>query len=593
MDHIGRYQILGELGRGAMGVVYHALDPSIGREVAIKTIRFADVTNAEQRVQQRERLFREARSSGILSHPGIVTIYDIAEQGETAYIAMEFVSGSTLEQLMSAKEPLEPAFISSILRQTAAALDYAHHKGIIHRDIKPANIIVTEAGIAKIADFGIAKISAADQLTQTGLIVGTPNYMAPEQVQGKPVDGYADQYSLAVVAYEMLTGDKPFVAEHLTTLVYQIVCEAPPPAQRLNPSLGPRIEGVLHRGLSKKKEERFPTCTALVDALEAAFAATPDWKSLGRGASLNLPTMAEPPQDHADSAAAPATAPPSEKPPVTLPPPARSLPAPHAPAREEQELPSRVIPILITLVIGGGLAVGAYYGRQWIYGESAPVAPEPPKPALKQETPPPKAVPAPVPPARNEPEPADQTAPEASPKLNPEADHEKLPEPPTSSRPAPAPRVPREPIRPPRIVTSVELPVRSQPPGATVMLDGLPGTACVTPCVLKAATGEHTIFLTLPGYKTLSRSVTVHDTTVDLPVLDLVQARGVLMVQSKPDGATIMVDDTRWPVPTPAQVTLPPGRYRITVEKGNLKALQTIEIRDGDLRHLIMQLNSP
>ena len=140
-------------------------------------------------MQQRERLFREARSAGILSHPGIVTIYDMAEQGEMAYIAMEFVSGSTLEQLMSAKEPLEPAFISAFCGQTAAALDYAHHKGIVHRDIKPANIIVTEAGMAKIADFGIAKISAADQLTQTGLIVGTPNYMAPEQVQGKQVDG--------------------------------------------------------------------------------------------------------------------------------------------------------------------------------------------------------------------------------------------------------------------------------------------------------------------------------------------------------------------------------------------------------------------
>src|SRR5262245_51959170 len=186
MDQIGRYQIMGELGRGAMGVVFRALDPSIGREVAIKTIRLTEFTNAEQRGKQRERLLREARSAGILSHPSIVTIYDIAEQDETAYIAMEFVAGSTLEHLLSLKEPIAPDLIFSILRQTAAALDYAHYKGIIHRDIKPANIIVNEAGVVKITDFGIAKISAADQLTQTGLIVGTPNYMAPEQVQGKP-----------------------------------------------------------------------------------------------------------------------------------------------------------------------------------------------------------------------------------------------------------------------------------------------------------------------------------------------------------------------------------------------------------------------
>src|SRR5262249_34192610 len=166
MDQLGRYQILGELGRGAMGVVYRALDPSIGREVAIKTIRLSEFVNAEQRAKQRERLFREARSAGILSHPGIVTIYDMAEQDEMAYIAMEFVPGSTLEQLLSRNEPLAPDAIFSILRQTAAALDYAHHKGIVHRDIKPANIIVNDSGVAKITDFGIAKISAADQLTQ-------------------------------------------------------------------------------------------------------------------------------------------------------------------------------------------------------------------------------------------------------------------------------------------------------------------------------------------------------------------------------------------------------------------------------------------
>src|SRR5712692_8565661 len=293
MDQLGRYQIISELGRGAMGVVFRALDPSIGREVAIKTIRLSEVANAEQRGKQRERLFREARSAGILSHPGIVTVYDMAEQDETAYITMEFVQGSTLEQILALNEPLEPARLFSLLRQTAAALDYAHHRGIIHRDIKPANIIVNEAGTAKIADFGIAKISAADQLTQTGLIVGTPNYMAPEQVQGKPVSGLADQYSLTVLAYEMLTGDKPFVAEQLTTLVFQIVCEPPPPANRLNPTLGPQIEAVLQKGLSKQPDERYGDCTALVEALEAACAANPGWKSLGRGGGLNLPTMAE------------------------------------------------------------------------------------------------------------------------------------------------------------------------------------------------------------------------------------------------------------------------------------------------------------
>jgi predicted Ser/Thr protein kinase len=587
MDHIGRYQILGELGHGAMGVVYRALDPSIGREVAIKTIRLGDVSNAEYRGKQRERLFREARSAGILSHPGIVTIYDMAEQDELAYIAMEYVSGSTLEQLMSSKDPLEPAFLSSLLHQTAVALDYAHHKGIVHRDIKPANIIVTEAGVAKIADFGIAKISAADQLTQTGLIVGTPNYMAPEQVQGKQVDGYADQYSLGVIAYEMFTGDKPFVAEHLTTLVYQIVCEEAPPAQRLNPTLGPQIEAVLQRALSKQKEARFPNCTAFIDALESACASTPGWKNLGRGASLNLPTQV------LDAPAEPAPDPPAipvvEKPTVPLQPPVRALPAPYLRElrREEPEAKRRAVPILMTLILGGLLAVGAYYGRQFIYPETAAVQ-EPPKPALKQVTPTPKpvvipAVPTPPPSTPVEPTPVEQT-PAQEPARNDEIP-EKPPEKPKVAK--------REPVRPPRVVTSVEVTVQSQPPGATAMLDGLPGTSCVTPCVLKASSGEHTISLSRTGYKLLTRPVTVRDTTVELPVLNLAAAAGTLMVQSQPDGATIMIDDRRWPTPTPAQVTLAPGRYHLTLEKGNLKAAQTIEVRDGDLRHLILQLSAP
>src|SRR6185503_16921876 len=163
MDHLGRYQILGELGRGAMGVVFRALDPSIGREVAIKTIRLSELANAEQRTKQRERLFREARSAGILSHPGIVTIYDMAEQDETAYITMEYVPGPTVEQILALNEPLDPARIFSLLRQTAAALDYAHQRGIVHRDIKPANIMITADGVCKITDFGIAKITASDQ----------------------------------------------------------------------------------------------------------------------------------------------------------------------------------------------------------------------------------------------------------------------------------------------------------------------------------------------------------------------------------------------------------------------------------------------
>jgi serine/threonine protein kinase len=219
MDRIGRYQIVKELGHGAMGVVYQAVDPTIGRHVAIKTIRLDVVDDPDERAKLRERLFREARSAGILSHPGIVTIYDMEEHGDIAFIAMEFVDGPTLDQMLSAKQPIAPERLMSIMRQTAAALDYAHAKGIVHRDIKPANIMLASDGAVKITDFGIAKVTTSQQYTQTGTILGTPNYMSPEQVQGLAVTGRADQFSLAVIAFEMLTGERPFTGEHLTTVV--------------------------------------------------------------------------------------------------------------------------------------------------------------------------------------------------------------------------------------------------------------------------------------------------------------------------------------------------------------------------------------
>src|SRR5882724_8993452 len=256
MDRIGRYKIVRELGRGAMGVVYHAIDPNIGRPVAIKTIQFGPTRKPEELERMRERLFREARSAGILSHPGIVTIYDVDQQEGLAYIAMEYVDGPTLEQLLSGSGSLPSERMFSILGQTAVALDYAHSKGIVHRDIKPANIMVTADGTSKITDFGIAKITASEHLTMTGSIVGTPHYMSPEQVQGQAVDGRSDQFSLCVIAYEMLTGEKPYTGEHLTTVVYKMVAEEPAAPRRLNPTLTPAIEAVVRKALAKRPDAR-------------------------------------------------------------------------------------------------------------------------------------------------------------------------------------------------------------------------------------------------------------------------------------------------------------------------------------------------
>src|ERR1700761_2249757 len=226
VKQVGRYQIVEESGRGAMGVVYKALDPAIGRTVAIKTIRLSDLTDPDERRRVHERLLREAQSAGVLSHPNIVTIYDILEQEDFAYVFMEYVNGSSLEKMMRTGNLPQRGELLDYLRQVAAALDYAHRKGIVHREIKPANIIISESApgaerLAKIADFGVAKF-VSHEMTHSGAMIGTPSYMSPEQIQGMTVDGQSDQFSLAVLVYELLCGEKPFTGETLPALFYAI-----------------------------------------------------------------------------------------------------------------------------------------------------------------------------------------------------------------------------------------------------------------------------------------------------------------------------------------------------------------------------------
>ncbi len=291
MQLIGRYEIERELGRGAMGVVYLARDTRIGRSVALKTIRLSDFADAEKLQRLRERLVREAQSAGILSHENIVTVYDVDEQNGLSYISMEYVEGDSLERMLENRRELSRDTLLSLLRQMAEALDFAHSRGIVHRDIKPPNIMVTPKGRVRITDFGIAKIAHASSVTQGGGMLGTPDYMSPEQIAGTAVDGRADQFSLGVIAFELLTGEKPFVAETLPALFYRIAHQPSPDAVLLNRSLSPEIGKVLERAMAKDAVDRFPTCLAFVDALTEACAATPGWFALPRGMSQTLPTM--------------------------------------------------------------------------------------------------------------------------------------------------------------------------------------------------------------------------------------------------------------------------------------------------------------
>jgi eukaryotic-like serine/threonine-protein kinase len=263
---LGRYKILGELGRGGCGIVYRALDPSIGRMVAIKTILAK--TESSPGKESRERFRREARAAGNLSHPNIVTVHDFSDSGDPMFIAMEFVEGRTLAEAMS-RGPLAVDFILGVLRSAADALDYAHVQHIVHRDIKPANFLINQSGRLKITDFGIAKMLDSDEgLTSTGMVVGTAQYMSPEQISETHVTGRSDQFSLAVIAYEMLAGVKPFQGNSWASVIHAIIMAEPPPITKYRNALGDGVNTVLRKALSKDPESRYATCTQFCEALE-------------------------------------------------------------------------------------------------------------------------------------------------------------------------------------------------------------------------------------------------------------------------------------------------------------------------------------
>lgn len=262
---IGRYQILGLLGQGSMGVVYQGRDPLIQRTVAIKTLRYAEGNDL---ALSRSRFFREAEAAGGLSHPNIVTIYDVGEDRGSAYIAMEYLEGFDLSKYCAKEALLPRGEAIRIVREVALALDYAHRRGVVHRDVKPANIRISSAGQVTVTDFGIARLVDLSG-TQVGTILGTPNYMSPEQINGEAVDGRADLFSLGVVLYELLTGEKPFQGDDIATLMNRISGTEPAPLQDKVPGIPEELAAIVEKALRKKREERYSTGQELAEALEA------------------------------------------------------------------------------------------------------------------------------------------------------------------------------------------------------------------------------------------------------------------------------------------------------------------------------------
>ena len=308
--HLGRYEILDEIGKGAMGVVYLAKDPLIGRLVALKTFRVGYSVKDQELEQFRARFRREAQSAGILSHPAIVTIHDVVEESEegVAFIAMEYVRGTNLKVLLQRDAPLDLPWVAGVIEQVAGALDYAHSRGVVHRDVKPANIIITADNRVKITDFGIARIDSSN-LTQEGQLLGTPNYMSPEQILGKDVDHRADIFSLGVVLYEMLTRHKPFQGDNLTVVSHRIVYDQfTPPAEHVR-DLPPGVEAILSRALDKDPDRRYQKAADLAEDLRRLAAARSSGEALNETQNMMSSTLAGAlPAPGAAAASAPAEA---------------------------------------------------------------------------------------------------------------------------------------------------------------------------------------------------------------------------------------------------------------------------------------------
>ncbi len=592
VEKIGRYEVRGELGKGAMGIVYKAEDPTIGRTVAVKTTRL-DVGHMDD--EEVIRRFRhEARAAGALHHSNIVTIFDAGEQGDLFYIAMEYVEGETLQRLLrqrrfSRQETLDLA------RQICAGLDYAHSHGVIHRDVKPANIVVTAEGAAKIMDFGIAKTGGG--MTTDGQVLGTPYYMSPEQVRGRPLDGRSDLFCLAVILYEMLTGEKPFVGENPNTIIYNIVNEEPKPPQEVDPSIGAELSGVLLRALQKNPNHRYATGAELVRELALCI----DAGGVPSADAMRAPAGRFPPaRDDLQKLLARAAAPRSATPAAAAPPAEVSDPRPtvHLEPRAARQKQARAQakagsgawkPVLV-LVALAAVALGSYVVYQNRSNEAGVT--EPPASTAEPAT---KGSAEPVPTSSElEGAAAGSGTPAAGASSEPAATESS-----SSTTPGAAPgSAPASGTRPPPAPRMATMSVESNPQGAEIYLDGAK-TGKTTPARLAVAPGKHTLMLTKEGFQEATTTAELrpgvpftYATTLKEKkgvggffrrVLGGVpEGKGVIEVRTNPKGATILVNGNEQPRKSNTDLELDPGTYTVQLRlEGHKLAQQRVQVELG------------
>ena len=587
LEKIGRYEIVGQLGKGAMGVVYRAMDPTIGRTVALKTMRL-DVQGPDSS-EMLARFRNEARLAGVLNHPNIVTIYDAGEINGLFYMAMEYIEGKTLYQLMLQEQALPLETVLDLSRQICAGLDAASAQRVVHRDIKPANIMILPSGTVKITDFGIAK--AGGSMTSTGEVLGTPNYMSPEQVKGKPLDGRSDLFSFGVILYEMITGEKPFAGDNITTIIYKIVNEEPIPPRELNPEVHPGLNRVILKALAKTPQERYQMGADLMHALE-------NYENLPEEEEAEAPKpipagVFEFPQQSTFPSTVKTPAP--VRTPNGVPAAARTATGKATAARgvvtkvpsKKPMVAQKSIPLI--QVVAGALAVIIVVVTVviiYIKHEQAKQKAEMARVLQQQNT---GSVAAETPPTT---QPDSSGTPAASTTTPPDTSQNPPVE---SSEPSPW-RSNRHHTSNTRVghtsavttptsamLGSGQLVLSSDPDGADVKIDGVGQPDWRTPFTATAVPpGPHTITFSKNGYSIETRVAEVNAGKPAYVNAKLKAGTATASINSDPPGAAILIDDREIVKTTPTQIVLGRGMHNITVRKPGFQVATTnVDLQEG------------
>jgi serine/threonine-protein kinase len=636
---IGRYQVQASIGYGAMGAVYRAFDPLIKRTLAIKTIRLDIPRQSPQYKSFIERFYHEARISGTLSHPNIVTLFDIGEEGGVPYLAMEFVEGETLSSILERGVRFPPEKVIGLISQIASAVDYAHSKGVIHRDIKPSNLILYETDRVKVTDFGIAKL-VDSEITHAGTLLGTPSYMSPEQAMGDKLDGRSDIFSLGICAFEMLSGEQPFPGTNVTSILYKLVHVDPvePANLEMNGLVPQKWHEVFGKVLAKRPDDRYQTATDFVQDLEYCLGAwfggiaedlvgeaAPAGVKTKTGASA--PMTAVPPAVHTgrpdESTASFSAMPPL--PPGALPAPPNAAPNDTVPPGPPNPglLPATVVFSSPVPVTGATVVMGSAPART--SPTDATFKTVPPAPTVKAPIPIPEvtekvplsvaaaavaaraAAPAPAP-ARKSPRISAGlilavagvlalvavglgmaalyrrlVAPQAPPPVS------------APGTAAPTPR-PARTVAPPAVATTGTVHVESKPAGAAVSIDGQPRG--LTPIdVPELGLGSHAVKVELKGYESRTEDVTLSAATpradLKLPLSRVAPATGLADIVSVPSGAVVTVDGAALGYTPLASWKLKPGSHEVHIMKDGHEPWEgTVVVQPGKRARVDVELKA-